>query len=98
MDEPAKLTEQGARYEVVSRAIGVLGHLVGNTLSHELGHSLGLPVYPGCGQYHNAPGELQMMDCGQDRPFVERAGLDPRGFATWTPENREYLENILPTY
>ena len=98
INDPAKVIESAERVEVVDRAIRVLGHLVGNTLTHELGHSLGLPVIPGCGQYHNIPGELQIMDCGQDRPFLERAGLDPRGKATWTPENYQYLKKILPIY
>jgi hypothetical protein len=88
--------ESGVRAEQITRAVRMLGHLIGNTLSHEIGHSLGLPMYPGCGQYHNAPGELQIMDCGRDRPFLERAGLDPRGPARWTEENRQYLERILP--
>ena len=93
---PAQVNEAADRMQVITLAIEVLGNLVGNTLSHELGHSLGLPVDPGCGSYHNAPGELQIMDCGQDRPFIERAGLDPRGYATWTSANRLYLETILP--
>jgi hypothetical protein len=95
---PARVGEEGPRAALISRAINALSNLVGNTMSHELGHSLGLPMYPGCGQYHTAPGELQMMDCGQDRPFLERAGLDPRGFATWTPEDLQYLQKILPIY
>lgn len=96
LSRPAKTGETGARAEQVERAVKALGHLIGNTLSHEIGHSLGLPMYPGCGQYHNAPGELQIMDCGRDRPFLERVGLDPRGPARWTAENRQYLERILP--
>jgi hypothetical protein len=93
---PAQIDETQNRMQIITQAIQALGHLVGNTLSHELGHSLGLPVDPGCGEYHNSPGELQIMDCGKDRPFLERAGLDPRGFATWTIANRQYLEQILP--
>jgi len=96
MSTPARIGETGARAEQIDRAVKALGHLIGNTLSHEIGHSLGLPMYPGCGQYHNAPGELQIMDCGRDRPFLERVGLDPRGPARWTDENRQYLERILP--
>lgn len=86
----------GDRDEVIDLAIRTLGNLVGNTATHEIGHSLGLPRQPGCGQYHNAAGDRQIMDCGRDRPFEERAELVPGGHATWTPENRQYLEEILP--
>lgn len=98
MDEPVEPGEYpgGPRDAVVERAIRTLGNLVGNTVTHEIGHSLGLPVAPGCGQYHNAPGPLQIMDCGADRPFEERAELDGHPPARWTPENRDYLERILP--
>ncbi|MCA9544525.1 MAG: hypothetical protein KC613_09045 [Myxococcales bacterium] len=86
----------GSRHAVIDRAINTLGNLVGNTVTHEIGHSLGLPVAPGCGMYHNAPGPQQIMDCGVDRPFSERAELEAGGHAVWTPENRAYLERILP--
>ena len=86
----------GGRDLVIERAIRTLGNLVGNTITHEVGHSLGLPVLPGCGQYHNPPGERQIMDCGSDRPFHERAELEIGGQAVWTGENRAYLERILP--
>ncbi len=83
----------GPRAEAIGRAITTLGNLVGNTASHEVGHSLGLSVTGGCGEFHNAPGDLQIMDCGRDRPFEERAELGPPG--TWTPENRTYMLMIL---
>ncbi len=86
----------GPRDAVIERAIRTLGNLVGNTATHEIGHSLGLPRLPGCGQYHNAAGERQIMDCGRDRPFEERAELVEGTQAVWTPENRQYLEEILP--
>lgn len=97
IDQPAKQEEWGGpRQATIDRALRTLGNLVGNTTSHEIGHSLGLPVAPGCGQYHNAPGDRQIMDCGRDRPFAERAELTPQDRAVWTPENRRYLEMILP--
>ena len=82
--------------DVIRRAIHTLGNLVGNTATHEIGHSLGLPRAPECGAYHNAAGDRQIMDCGADRPFEERAELTPGSNAVWTPENRRYLEEILP--
>ena len=86
----------GGRDDVIRRAIHTLGNLVGNTATHEIGHSLGLPRAPECGAYHNAAGDRQIMDCGADRPFEERAELTPGSNAVWTPENRRYLEEILP--
>ena len=97
MNSPAQQSDlEGPRVEQVLKGIRMLGHLVGNTLTHEIGHSLGLPVVPGCGSYHNAAGPRQIMDCGRDRPFIERAGLDPAGPPQWTAENFEYLQKILP--
>ncbi len=97
ISQPVQLEElNGARSTLIQRAIDTLAHLVANTLAHEVGHSLGLTTVAGCGSYHSAPGELQMMDCGNDRPFLERAGLDQRGLATWSAEDKDYLQKILP--
>ncbi|MSP73186.1 MAG: hypothetical protein EXR76_13665 [Myxococcales bacterium] len=85
----------GPRTAVVDRAIHVLGSLIGNTASHEIGHSLGLPVVPGCGDYHTSDGPRQLMDCGGDRPFAERAELDGEA-AHFNPEDAQYLQTILP--
>jgi hypothetical protein len=86
----------GARDAQIERAIRTLGNLVGNTITHEIGHSLGLTRVPGCGQYHNPPGERQIMDCGADRPFSERAETEPDSHGLWLEGNRAYLERILP--
>lgn len=96
-DTPVEAGEypDGDRSEEIARAIYALGSLVGNTATHELGHSLGLPVFPGCGEYHTAPGPLQIMDCGADRPFVERAELEGE-HAAFNPEDLEYLQQVLP--
>ena len=82
------------RFEV-GEARRVLGNLIGNTLSHEVGHSLGLANIPG--RFHNEgdnPGWI--MDSGLFRPFEERAELDGMGPASFSPVNKAYLLEILP--
>lgn len=79
----------------IACAIWVLGSVVGSTLSHELGHSLGLadPYGP---DFHDA-GEQpdRLMDA--DRPFAERAELDGEGPSRFCDEEYAYLRAILPT-
>jgi hypothetical protein len=93
---PTSAEKEGNRSLEIQNAIAILSHLIANTLAHEVGHSLGLTTVPGCGTFHTSPGDLQMMDCGSDRPFIERAGLDQRGLANWTQEDLNYLRLILP--
>lgn len=78
-------------------AIFVLGNLVGGTLAHEIGHSLGL-ANPYAEGFHNAgdaPGRL--MDSGGDRPFMERAELMGQPPGVFCDEEYAYLRGILPT-
>lgn len=85
----------GARQAQADQAVRALGNIVGNTVSHEIGHSLGLANVEG--KFHNSgdnPGWI--MDAGNFRPFTERAELDGDGPAQWSPNNRAYLERILP--
>jgi len=85
----------GARGGAVREAVRVFGNLVGNTITHEVGHSLGLAAVDG--QFHNIgdnPGWI--MDAGAARPFEERAEIDGAGPAVFSPQNRAYLERILP--
>lgn len=98
IEEPATPDDfpGGPRAEEVREAIRVLGNLIGNTITHELGHSLGLSRLGGCGRYHNADGPYQIMDCGSDRPFEERAELEPGRYQEWHGENLTYLKAILP--
>ncbi len=88
----------GPRDDIIAEAIRVLGNLVASTITHELGHSLGLSLpYGDPFEFHNlydTPNAI--MDSGQYRPFEERAEIDGFGPAVFTPENREYLERILP--
>lgn len=86
----------GPRQGQVAEAARVMGTLVGNTIAHEFGHSLGMSVGPGS---HN-PGDndRELMDAGQARSFLERAELDeyraqPSGFGA---AHQAYLDKILP--
>jgi hypothetical protein len=93
---------QGPRGEEIEEAIFVMGNLIGNTLVHEIGHSLGLAYFAtddfgDSTQFHNTfdePGSI--MDGGQDRPFEERAEIDGADAPRFNERNREYLQRILP--
>jgi len=99
--EAARVDElpSGERAEAIERAVRALGSMIGNTVSHEFGHTLGLANGRGPAEaFHNLePGPNQIMDAGTERPFAERAELDPDGPAQWTPENLTYLREILPS-
>ena len=85
----------GARQADVDEAVRVLGNLVGTTVTHEIGHSLGLAALEG--EYHNVgdnPGWI--MDSGNNRPFAERAELDGQGPGIWGPVDQVYLQRVLP--
>ena len=85
----------GPRSAALYEAIRVLGNLVGNTVTHEVGHSLGLTSIDG--QFHNVgDNEGWIMDAGIHRPFAERAEIDGAGPAVFSPFNRAYLEAVLP--
>jgi hypothetical protein len=78
-------------------AVFVLGSVVGSTVSHELGHSLGL-ADPWGEEFHDigdAPNRL--MDSGGARSFDERAELYGRGPSRFCSEEYQYLREILPT-
>lgn len=81
----------------VACAAFVMGNLIGGTLAHEIGHSLGL-ANPGMEGFHNngdAPGRL--MDAGGDRPFLERAELGGVAAARLCEDEYQYLRTILPS-
>jgi hypothetical protein len=81
----------------VQCAIFVLGNLVGSTVAHEVGHSLGLanPYQDG---FHNAGDALnRLMDAGEARPFAERAQLMGQGPAAFCDAEYAYLRRILPS-
>jgi len=78
-------------------AVFVLGSLIGGTLAHEIGHSLGL-ANPNAEGFHNAGDQAnRLMDSGGDRPFTERAELNGLGPGVFCDEEYAYLRQILPT-
>jgi hypothetical protein len=87
----------GDRQTQVACAVWVLGNLIGGTLSHEIGHSLGLanPFMEGFHNAGDAPNRL--MDAGGDRPFVERAELQGQGPGVFCDDEYAYLRMILPS-
>lgn len=100
---PATLSEvqntgaDPARNEMVRDAIRALGNIVGETVAHEVGHSLGLgdPFGPETSYHNPFGGEGCLMDSGVDRPLGERAGLP--GFATtrFCDDSATYLRGLL---
>ncbi|MBW1808386.1 MAG: hypothetical protein JRJ87_09345 [Deltaproteobacteria bacterium] len=86
----------GDRADEIGLAILSLANMIGNTLTHEMGHTMGLAAGP-AELFHNIePQENQIMDAGIYRDFEERAELNGKGPAIWTIENRAYLERVLP--
>lgn len=90
----------GERRAQIEEAIRVFGNVVGNTLSHEVGHVLGLAHFPDDWNapghiYHNLEASGCIMDAGSDRPFEQRAEIG-QGPAVFNERNRTYLEQILP--
>lgn len=76
-------------------AIAVLGNLIGTTVSHEIGHSLGLANPYAAGFHHHGDAPNRLMDAGDARPFAERAELGA-GPAVFCAEAYAYLRDILP--
>jgi len=86
------------RARVIACAVLVLGNLIGTTMTHELGHSLGL-ANPSSksGSYHNN-GQVtgRIMNPGGLRSFRERAELAGSGPAVFCDSDFAYLQKILP--
>jgi hypothetical protein len=80
----------------IACAVWVLGSLIGTTVSHELGHSLGL-ANPAGGDVHilnDRPNRL--MEAGGGRSFLERAELGGEGPGMFCDQEYTYLRTILP--
>ena len=86
----------GPRKPSLQEAVRVIGSLAGNTVTHELGHSLGLARDVGSDGVHNSGYVAGLiMNPGAARPFEERAELDGLGPARWSPGDRAYLMDVL---
>ena len=77
-------------------AVFVLGSLVGTTLTHEAGHSLGLADPTGEAFHDTGDAINRLMDAGGDRPFDERAELMGQGPAVFCSDEYIYLRTVLP--
>jgi hypothetical protein len=78
-------------------AAQVLANLIGTTVSHELGHSLGLANPDGSNIHNLSDAPNRIMDAGGARPFAERAELDGQGPGRFCDEAYDYLRTILPS-
>jgi hypothetical protein len=87
----------GDRRTQIACAEYVLGNLIGTTLSHELGHSLGLANPYGAGFHDPFDEPNRLMDSGGARTFGERSELHGEGPARYCDEEYAYLRKILPT-
>jgi hypothetical protein len=87
----------GNRTDQIACAVFVMGNLIGGTMSHEIGHSLGLanPYMEGFHDAGDAPNRL--MDAGGDRPFLERAELQGQGPGVFCDDEYGYLRQIMPS-
>jgi hypothetical protein len=99
---PPKLEGGGAcpasdRRMQIACAIFVLGNLIATTMTHEVGHSLGLANPYGEGFHDPGDQPNRLMDAGGDRPFDERAELNGLGPAVFCDEEFDYLRKILPS-
>jgi len=87
----------GNRPMQIACAVWVLGNLVGGTIAHEVGHSLGLANPEGDGYHDAGDRPNRLMDAGGARPFEERAQLLGSGPGIFCDEAFEYLRELMPT-
>jgi hypothetical protein len=85
------------RTSQIACGVYVMGNLVGGTLAHEIGHSLGL-AYPYEDNFHdNGDQPDRLMDAGGDRPFLERAVIGGQGPGVFCDDEYTYLRKVLPS-
>ncbi len=81
----------------IACAVWALGSMIGSTMTHEVGHSLGL-ADPYGGEFHNlGDGTNRLMDSGRFRSFLERAEILGYGPSVFCEEDFAYLRQILPS-
>lgn len=93
--DPADCPVAQDRPRQIACAIHALGTLVGSTISHELGHSLGLADPYGPSIHNEGDQDDRLMDA--DRPFEERAEIEGAGPSRFCADEYEYLRRILPS-
>jgi hypothetical protein len=77
-------------------AVWALGALIGTTIAHEVGHSLGLARPYDTGFHHAGDRPDRLMDAGNARPLRERAELMGQGPGRFCDDEYVYLRTILP--
>jgi hypothetical protein len=93
----ARCPEASDRPTQLACAVWVMGGLVGSTMTHEFGHSLGLAFGGGLDHVHNDGDRAnRLMDTGGARPFLERAEMKGQGPAVFCDQDYGYLRDILP--
>jgi len=94
-DGSACLGARRDRPTAIACAVFVLGNLIGTTLTHEVGHSLGLADPTGEAFHDPGDAPARLMDAGGARPFDERAELG-MGPAVFCGDEYIYLRTVLP--
>lgn len=89
--------DKGDRRMEAACAIFAIGNLIGGTMTHEIGHSLGL-ADPYGSAFHD-PGDQpnRLMDSGGNKSFNERIELGGEGPSRFCDEGFVYLQGILPS-
>lgn len=85
------------RTQQIGCASWALANLIGSTISHEIGHSVGLANPEGGDFHHLSDAPNRLMDSGSSRSFLERAELNGAGPGQFCTDAYEYLRLILPT-
>jgi hypothetical protein len=80
----------------VACAVLVLANMIGTTMTHELGHSLGLADPDGDLFHDPGDGINRLMDTGDARPFEERAEMSGQGPGRFCTDEFTYLQTVLP--